>query len=402
MLPLAFTLIVGLFLGSAAGYAAGGRESAPACATTARRRPKRITNTGSHTAHLRPDGAIQRAGRSRTAAGAAARRGATAARGSASCAWRCPSGDAAPSCAPNRGREDRRRGSSSARRRRGAGVTVNGKWRGRTPLTMDALQFGTYAVRVVQPGFVSSREDVTLSARQPMRTLSIRCSADTPPSAPSNARRGLGAAALRIRRSTATHGPPSVIPIDVCRDDLCRFASARRARINRRTSDGHDARQYSGHSDRFARGQARARRSPRLDHQHARGRRGAGPRDRFARTHTMKATLALENGSWYEGEAAGAAGETGGEVVFNTSLTGYQEILTDPSYSGQIVTMTCPGDRQLRHRRRRRRVARAASGRVHHSRRIAGREQLAIRQHAARIPGAHTTSWRSPTSTRAR
>ena len=56
----------------------------------------------------------------------------------------------------------------------------------------------------------------------------------------------------------------------------------------------------------------------------------------------MKATLALENGIWYEGEAAGAAGETGGEVVFNTSLTGYQEILTDPSYSGQIVTMTCP------------------------------------------------------------
>src|SRR5580765_7600814 len=56
----------------------------------------------------------------------------------------------------------------------------------------------------------------------------------------------------------------------------------------------------------------------------------------------MKATLALENGIWYEGDAAGAPGETGGEVVFNTSLTGYQEILTDPSYAGQIVTMTCP------------------------------------------------------------
>jgi carbamoyl-phosphate synthase small subunit len=56
----------------------------------------------------------------------------------------------------------------------------------------------------------------------------------------------------------------------------------------------------------------------------------------------MKATLALENGIWYEGQAAGAHGETGGEVVFNTSLTGYQEILTDPSYAGQIVTMTCP------------------------------------------------------------
>src|SRR5260221_2955541 len=56
----------------------------------------------------------------------------------------------------------------------------------------------------------------------------------------------------------------------------------------------------------------------------------------------MKATLALENGIWYEGDAAGAAGETGGEGVFNTSMTGYQEVLTDPSYAGQIVTMTPP------------------------------------------------------------
>ena len=56
----------------------------------------------------------------------------------------------------------------------------------------------------------------------------------------------------------------------------------------------------------------------------------------------MKATLALENGVWYDGESAGATGETGGEVVFNTSMTGYQEVLTDPSYAGQIVTMTAP------------------------------------------------------------
>ena len=102
----------------------------------------------------------------------------------------------------------------------------------------------------------------------------------------------------------------------------------------------------------------------------------------------MKAILALENGSWYEGEAAGAAGETGGEVVFNTSLTGYQEILTDPSYSGQIVTMTCPGDRQLRHRAGRRGVAGAAGGRLHRPRRIARCQQLAIRQHAARLSRA--------------
>src|SRR3954463_6879545 len=56
----------------------------------------------------------------------------------------------------------------------------------------------------------------------------------------------------------------------------------------------------------------------------------------------MKATLALENGVWYEGDAAGAAGETGGEVCFNTSMGGYQEILTDPSYAGQMVCMTYP------------------------------------------------------------
>lgn len=56
----------------------------------------------------------------------------------------------------------------------------------------------------------------------------------------------------------------------------------------------------------------------------------------------MNAILALENGAWYRGDAVGAEGDTTGEVVFNTSMTGYQEVLTDPSYSGQIVTMTCP------------------------------------------------------------
>jgi carbamoyl-phosphate synthase small subunit len=56
----------------------------------------------------------------------------------------------------------------------------------------------------------------------------------------------------------------------------------------------------------------------------------------------MDAVLALENGTVYRGTAAGAQGVARGEVVFNTSMTGYQEVLTDPSYAGQIVTMTCP------------------------------------------------------------
>jgi len=56
----------------------------------------------------------------------------------------------------------------------------------------------------------------------------------------------------------------------------------------------------------------------------------------------MKAILLLEDGFYLEGKSFGKEGETIGEVVFNTSLTGYQEILTDPSYKGQIVCMTYP------------------------------------------------------------
>ncbi|MGC2500466.1 MAG: carbamoyl-phosphate synthase domain-containing protein, partial [Acidobacteriaceae bacterium] len=56
----------------------------------------------------------------------------------------------------------------------------------------------------------------------------------------------------------------------------------------------------------------------------------------------MQAMLALEDGRIFRGEGYGAQGECLGEVVFNTSLTGYQEIFTDPSYAGQIVVLTNP------------------------------------------------------------
>lgn len=55
-----------------------------------------------------------------------------------------------------------------------------------------------------------------------------------------------------------------------------------------------------------------------------------------------KAILGLADGTVFEGQALGYEGDTCGEVVFNTAMTGYQEVLTDPSYKGQIVTMTCP------------------------------------------------------------
>src|SRR5687768_11877547 len=59
-------------------------------------------------------------------------------------------------------------------------------------------------------------------------------------------------------------------------------------------------------------------------------------------TNDRVAKLALEDGTVFTGRAFGASGTAEGEVVFNTSMTGYQEILTDPSYKGQIVTMTYP------------------------------------------------------------
>ena len=57
---------------------------------------------------------------------------------------------------------------------------------------------------------------------------------------------------------------------------------------------------------------------------------------------TTPALLALEDGRVFHGYSIGAAGNAIGEICFNTSMSGYQEVLTDPSYRGQIVTMTYP------------------------------------------------------------
>src|SRR4249920_888556 len=59
-------------------------------------------------------------------------------------------------------------------------------------------------------------------------------------------------------------------------------------------------------------------------------------------TRLQSAILALEDGTVFEGRSFGASAERSGEVVFNTAITGYQEIFTDPSYSGQIVILTNP------------------------------------------------------------
>ena len=62
----------------------------------------------------------------------------------------------------------------------------------------------------------------------------------------------------------------------------------------------------------------------------------------LANADAPTAWMALENGLYFAGHAVGAEGERGGDVVFNTAMTGYHEILTDPSYHGQVVVMTYP------------------------------------------------------------
>ena len=64
--------------------------------------------------------------------------------------------------------------------------------------------------------------------------------------------------------------------------------------------------------------------------------------ERRIESQELPAILALEDGTVFHGRAIGASGTAIGEVVFNTAMTGYQEILTDPSYAQQMVTLTYP------------------------------------------------------------
>ena len=106
----------------------------------------------------------------------------------------------------------------------------------------------------------------------------------------------------------------------------------------------------------------------------------------------MNAILALEDGSVFHGQGFGARAEACGEVCFNTSMTGYQEILTDPSYKGQIVTMTYPLIGNYGVNDAGRGILAAARRRVCHSRTFAGGQQLA----RAILPGGISGKKRHP------
>ena len=188
---LGLVLLFGLLLGFAGGYAVWGRSTPPAAreyseqtvaqtpatgttpapsSTTPRSDPARDTPPAATAPTSRETGARAPApGRSGEPSGSASgpRSSAPGAAGSAA----APAGAAtAPKPAPAA-----TRGTLVVRSTpNGAGVTVNGRWRGRTPLTLEQLPFARYDVRIVQPGYVAAREGITLSAGEPARSVSVK------------------------------------------------------------------------------------------------------------------------------------------------------------------------------------------------------------------------------------
>ena len=177
--PFALTLLLGLLLGFAAGYAVwgravppGGREwseqavsetaappsGAPAPASPSSASPAASSGPGPATATG-----------SNPAGGGGGGREAEPAR-TAPAASKPPAAEPPPKPAPlpTTGTLVVRSTPS------GAGVTINGRWRGRTPLTLEKLSFARYDIRVVQPGYAASREAITLSASDPARSVSLR------------------------------------------------------------------------------------------------------------------------------------------------------------------------------------------------------------------------------------
>ncbi len=194
MLPIAFGVILGLLVGFAIGYALGGREGGSTPSTTVETPAANPTPPASQQ---------QPPGRAYSEQAVAPPPTATTA----------PSGEAPPvpgdapaAAAPTASASSAPPASTAARLTvlstpSRAGVMVNEKWRGRTPLTLDKLPLGKYTVRVVQPGFVASNEDVALTSHQPMRTVSVRLQ---PVSA-----RAAAPPASTARRATTARPTPS-------------------------------------------------------------------------------------------------------------------------------------------------------------------------------------------------
>jgi hypothetical protein len=214
MLPLALALILGLLLGFAAGYATGGRRDTAPVAAQGSGGASTPTAASGTSAPASSAQAPPASGREFSEQAVAPPRAGAPPRGAEAppVPGDGPSG-ATATAAPARSASSRPPSGRLVIRSTpaGAGVTVNGKWRGRTPLTMDALQFGVYAVRLVQPGYTVSRDDITLSADDPARTLSITMQRNRSASAPP-ARRATSAGARSGSAAAPEASRPAVNP----------------------------------------------------------------------------------------------------------------------------------------------------------------------------------------------
>ncbi|MEP6915721.1 MAG: PEGA domain-containing protein [Acidobacteriota bacterium] len=203
-LPLAITLVFGLLVGFAAGYAVSDRGQAlktqtaalPANPAPATPGPAAAAGPNSGKAYSEQRVAQQPPQASAGARGDAPPRAAAA---------------PAPRPAATSGRIVVTSAPSNV------GVLLNGKWRGRTPLTIDSLKFGDYAVRVVQPGLTSGRQDVRVTAGEPVRTVAFkleRTAVSPPPAAAKPAPRAPAPRAPAAGAATAVRGYLGSIYVD--------------------------------------------------------------------------------------------------------------------------------------------------------------------------------------------
>jgi Protein kinase domain/PEGA domain len=193
MLPLAIVLILGLLLGYTAGYFVGSREQAAQQASVSPPATGTLSTpgtTGKSLAREFSEGAVGAAPTPEAARSA-------------------PAKPAAPPPAPTALRTGQIVVTSTPSK---ASVTVNGIWAGRTPLTLDRRPFGSYAVRVVQPGYETGRQTVSLSASTATRTLDFKLrptrAARAPASAPPAAKPAEKPAAKPVG-TTAKPSPPA-------------------------------------------------------------------------------------------------------------------------------------------------------------------------------------------------
>jgi hypothetical protein len=163
----AITLLVGLLIGFTGGYAIGGRDKAAPVAPPAARAEKPASAPAREPAAAGKPYSEQQVAQQPPPSTPPV-----------------PAETPAPSAARSAAREATQGMIVVRSAPQGAGVTVNGRWRGRTPLTLDKLRFGPYTVRVVQPGFATAREEFTLSAAQPARTMNVRLRPSSAPPQP--------------------------------------------------------------------------------------------------------------------------------------------------------------------------------------------------------------------------